>query len=92
MKEFNTSAVCIPSIYYMVSTAGKVEQIRKLVDSGKYFAINRARQYGKTTGTPRTSPAFPKICPLRLKTQASSLKSGIKANNTGLLIYNEPNI
>lgn len=49
MKEFNTTAVCIPSKHYMVDLSERVAQIRRLVDSGKYFTINRARQYGKTT-------------------------------------------
>ena len=49
MKKFNTTAVCIPTKHYMVDISDKVEQIRKLVDEGKYFTINRARQYGKTT-------------------------------------------
>ena len=33
----------------MVDLSGRVREIRKLVDAGKYFTINRARQYGKTT-------------------------------------------
>ncbi len=49
MKKFNTTAVCIPSKHYMVDISDKVEQIKKLVDGGMYFTINRARQYGKTT-------------------------------------------
>ena len=49
MKKFNTTAVCIPSKHYMVDLSERVKEIRKLVDDGKYFAINRARQYGKTT-------------------------------------------
>ena len=49
MKEFNTTAVCIPSKHYMVDLTDRVREIRKLVDAGKYFTINRARQYGKTT-------------------------------------------
>ena len=49
MKEFNTTAVCIPSKHYMVDLTERVKAIRKMVDSGKYFTINRARQYGKTT-------------------------------------------
>lgn len=49
MKEFNTTAVCIPSKHYMVDLSGRVKEIKKLVDAGKYFTINRARQYGKTT-------------------------------------------
>ena len=49
MKKFNTTAVCIPSKHYMVDLSKRVEEIRKLVDAGEYFTINRARQYGKTT-------------------------------------------
>ena len=49
MKCFNTTAICLPSKHYMVDLTSRVEQIKKLVDDGKYFTINRARQYGKTT-------------------------------------------
>ena len=49
MKEFNTNAVCIPSKHYMVDLTSRVAQIRKMVNAGRYFTINRARQYGKTT-------------------------------------------
>ena len=49
MKRFNTTAVCIPSKHYMVDLSDRVKKIRKLVDAGEYFTINRARQYGKTT-------------------------------------------
>lgn len=49
MKRFNTAAVCIPSKHYMVDIMSRVKEIKKLVDGGAYFAINRARQYGKTT-------------------------------------------
>ena len=49
MKEFNTTTVCIPSKHYMVDLTERVVEIRKMVDAGKYFTINRARQYGKTT-------------------------------------------
>ncbi|WP_026492132.1 hypothetical protein [Butyrivibrio sp. XPD2002] len=49
MKTFNTTAVCIPSKHYMVDLTERVMEIRKLVDDGKYFTVNRARQYGKTT-------------------------------------------
>lgn len=40
--------VCIPEKHYMVNISGRLQQIRELVDAGKYFTINRARQYGKT--------------------------------------------
>ncbi len=49
MREFNTTAVCIPAKHYMVDLTERVKEIKKLVDAGKYFTINRARQYGKTT-------------------------------------------
>ena len=49
MKTFNTTAVCIPEKHYMVDLSERVKTIKKLVDAGKYFTINRARQYGKTT-------------------------------------------
>ena len=49
LKEFNTTAVCIPDEHYMVDLSERVQEIRKLVDDGKYFTINRPRQYGKTT-------------------------------------------
>ena len=49
MKEFNTTAVCTPDKHYMVDISERVREIKKLVDAGKYFTINRARQYGKTT-------------------------------------------
>ena len=48
-KEFNTTAVCIPKLHYMVNLQSRLEEIKKMVDAGKYFTINRARQYGKTT-------------------------------------------
>ena len=49
MKEFNTEAVCIPELHYMVDISDKIQQIEKLIAHGDYFTINRARQYGKTT-------------------------------------------
>ena len=49
VKEFNTTGKCIPSKHYMVDLSERVREITKLVDAGKYFTINRARQYGKTT-------------------------------------------
>ena len=49
MKEFNTAAICIPDLHYMVDISDKIQQIEKLIAHGDYFTINRARQYGKTT-------------------------------------------
>lgn len=48
-KVFNMSADCKPSLHYMVDIEGRLHEIKALVDKGEYFAINRARQYGKTT-------------------------------------------
>lgn len=48
-KVFNTTAICIPSEHYMVDITNRLTEIKKLIDAGKYFTINKARQYGKTT-------------------------------------------
>ena len=48
-KYFNVTGVCIPQYHYMIDISEKVNKIKKLVDQGEYFVINRARQYGKTT-------------------------------------------
>jgi hypothetical protein len=49
MRKFNVTGLCIPEEDYMVDITGKINQIKKLIDSRSYFTINRARQYGKTT-------------------------------------------
>ncbi len=33
----------------MVDISERLGQIKAMIDAGKYFTINRARQYGKTT-------------------------------------------
>ena len=48
-KEFNITGSCNPEWHYMVDTAKRFEAVERLIDTGKYFTINRARQYGKTT-------------------------------------------
>lgn len=48
-KEFNITGTCIPEMHYMVDTSNKLNDTMKLIDKGKYFIINRPRQYGKTT-------------------------------------------
>ncbi len=48
-KIFNINAVCRPEIHYMADITGKLKDIKKMIDAGQYFTINRARQYGKTT-------------------------------------------
>jgi len=49
MREFNIAGICVPKMHYMVDISDKIEQIVELVESKKYFTINRGRQYGKTT-------------------------------------------
>ena len=48
-KTFNITGLCLPEQHYMADTSDKIKQIIKLIENGKYFTINRARQYGKTT-------------------------------------------
>lgn len=48
-RYFNVNGACFSDEHYMVDLTSRLVQIRKLVDNGKYFVINRARQYGKTT-------------------------------------------
>ena len=48
-KIFNVDGICFPDENYMVNLDGRLKEIKELVEQGKYFVINRARQYGKTT-------------------------------------------
>lgn len=48
-KIFNVNGDCKPDIHYMVDITERLRMIKKMVDAGQYFTINRARQYGKTT-------------------------------------------
>lgn len=50
MRYFNTEGRCKPDEHYMVGLEDRLDRIKKLfVDRGKYFVMNRGRQYGKTT-------------------------------------------
>ncbi len=48
-KEFNTVGLCIKDMHYMVDMKDRIEHIKLLIEKDRYFTINRARQYGKTT-------------------------------------------
>ena len=48
-RKFNVNGDCKPGLHYMVNMDTRLREIRKMVDNGDYFTINRARQYGKTT-------------------------------------------
>lgn len=49
-RYFNTEGRCDPQEHYMVRLDERLDKIRRLfVDRGRYFMIDRGRQYGKTT-------------------------------------------
>lgn len=49
-KHFNVTGTCIPSEHYMVNIDRKIDAIvRDYIQTGSYFTMNRARQFGKTT-------------------------------------------
>jgi len=48
-KEFNITGWCHPKRHYMADISGKIEDVLQMVYQGKYFIINRPRQFGKTT-------------------------------------------
>ena len=41
-RTFNITADCKPSFHYMVDITDRLEQIKKMIDAGQYFTINRA--------------------------------------------------
>lgn len=50
VKEFHVTGTCNPKRHYMVDISERIEKITTdYIEKGKYFTINRARQYGKTT-------------------------------------------
>ena len=50
MRYFNTEGCCKPDAHYMVNLYERLNKIKQsYVDRGKYFVINKGRQYGKTT-------------------------------------------
>lgn len=48
-RKFNVNGDCKPEQHYMVDISQRLREIKKMVDDGAYFTVNRARQYGKTT-------------------------------------------
>lgn len=48
-KIFNVNGACRPDRHYMVDLRQRLEEIRRMIENGQYFTINKARQYGKTT-------------------------------------------
>lgn len=60
-KIFNVTGPCIPSKHYMADMSEQIAQIRKMVDEGAYFTINRARQYVNITVRPRNNHSMEKL-------------------------------
>ncbi|MBL7795022.1 MAG: hypothetical protein JNJ90_00820 [Saprospiraceae bacterium] len=48
-KRFNITGTCFPERHFMADVSRKFKVAIALIRKGKYFAINRPRQYGKTT-------------------------------------------
>ena len=49
-REFNDTGVCVRNMHYMADTSRQMKDIFELlIEPGKYFTINRGRQFGKTT-------------------------------------------
>lgn len=48
-RVFNITGSCNPKQHYMVNLDSRLAEIKKMIDRGDYFTINRGRQYGKTT-------------------------------------------
>jgi len=48
-RYFNIPGCCNSQEHYMVNLDSRLVQIKKMIDRGQYFCINRGRQYGKTT-------------------------------------------
>jgi AAA-like domain len=48
-KEFNITGTCFPEDHYMADVSSQMLFTYEMIEKGKYFIINRPRQYGKTT-------------------------------------------
>ena len=57
-KEFNITGICYPDQHYMMDNREQLKNIKVLIERGKYFTINRPRQYGKTTTLHFLAKAF----------------------------------
>ncbi len=76
-KEFNITGNCYADRHYMMNNSAKINMVFDLVERGKYFAINRPRQYGKTTTLFAVSERLQKseeYTPIRLNFQGIDQK------------------
>ncbi len=49
MRHFNVGGPCKPEIHYMLPTASRLPELRRLIDGQNYFVVHAPRQVGKTT-------------------------------------------
>ena len=61
-RKFNITGYCNPDRHYMVDLTERLIKIKKMIDEGEYFVINRARQYGKTTTLKALARSFAEEC------------------------------
>ena len=50
MKSFNTTAICVPELHYMVDTTEKMQQIEKLIVHGDRSEKTPGSKYSSTSG------------------------------------------
>ena len=46
-RYFNTTGACNPQLHYMVDIQERLEEIKNLVDAGKYFTITEPDNMGR---------------------------------------------
>ena len=67
-KMFNINGDCKPLLHYMVNIEDRLNEVKKMVEQGSYFTINRARQFGKTTMQQRVLYFLSQLFQLHLQT------------------------
>ena len=50
-KSFNTTAICIPEMHYMVNIESRLKEISQLVDTGKYFVEHQRLNVNNNSDT-----------------------------------------
>ena len=49
MRHFNTAGPCKPELHYMLPSAARLPEARRLIEQQGYFVLHAPRQSGKTT-------------------------------------------
>jgi hypothetical protein len=72
--SFNTAGPCVAGEHYMLSPSGRLGQVPRLIDEGKYFTVHAGRQTGKTTNArwlAKTLNAGDRYCAVWVDIQAA---------------------